>query len=120
MEPHQRLIGHDPKNYSRPEVFDPERFSSSLGPNSGLPTSAAKDPRDYIFGFGRRACPGQEVAYANIFIAMAMSLSVYDFSPVIDESGSPPPLKAEFMSGIVRCVKFGPAESLSNIVYEMK
>jgi cytochrome P450 len=39
----------DPRYYKNPKVFDPSRF---LGP------SPESDPREWVFGFGRRACPG--------------------------------------------------------------
>jgi cytochrome P450 len=38
-------MSHDPRVYSDPFAFKPERF---LGPNP------EQDPRDYAFGFGRR------------------------------------------------------------------
>jgi cytochrome P450 len=46
-----RSILHDPDLYSEPFAFNPERFLSqdgSLDPN-------VKDPRDIVFGFGRRS-----------------------------------------------------------------
>jgi cytochrome P450 len=42
-------MSRDPRNYNNPDKFNPERF---LGPEPEL------DPRKYIFGFGRRKCPG--------------------------------------------------------------
>jgi len=38
-------MAHDPKVYSDPFAFKPERY---LGP------TPEQDPRDYSFGFGRR------------------------------------------------------------------
>jgi cytochrome P450 len=40
----------DPDIYRDPEKFDPERF---LGSDPEL------DPKLYVFGFGRRLCPGK-------------------------------------------------------------
>jgi cytochrome P450 len=64
--------------------------------------SPVMDPEDFVFGFGRRECPGQELANANIFISMAMSLAVFDILPVKDSNGVITPTKAEFVSGTVR------------------
>ena len=44
-----RQLLHDPKVYSDPHAFNPERF---LGSNP------ERDPKTIAFGFGRRICPG--------------------------------------------------------------
>ncbi|TFK32278.1 cytochrome P450 [Crucibulum laeve] len=64
---------HDPKVYSEPMSFRPERF---LGPES----EREQDPRDVCFGFGRRICPGRVLADASVFISCAMSLSTFNIS----------------------------------------
>jgi len=69
---------HDPQVYSNPYEFNPDRF---MGPNP------EKDPRDVCFGFGRRICPGLNLADASVFISCAMSLAVFDVSKSVDDSG---------------------------------
>ncbi|KAF8909685.1 cytochrome P450 [Gymnopilus junonius] len=64
-------MSHDPKVYSDPFSFKPERF---LGPQP------EQDPRDFCFGFGRRICPGRILAEASVFINSAMTLAVFDIS----------------------------------------
>jgi cytochrome P450 len=73
-----RFMMRDPRNYRRPEIFDPERF---LGPEPEL------DPRTCIFGFGRRACPGRLLADQNMFITFATTLAVLNISKAIDAHG---------------------------------
>ncbi|ELU39376.1 cytochrome P450 oxidoreductase OrdA-like, putative [Rhizoctonia solani AG-1 IA] len=63
-------ILHDPDIYSDPHVFRPERY---------LESKPAPDPRKYIFGFGRRICPGIHIAYDSTFINCAGLISVFDF-----------------------------------------
>jgi cytochrome P450 len=48
--PQDRFMSRDPRNYKNPNKFDPSRF---LGENP------ERDPADFIFGFGRRICPGK-------------------------------------------------------------
>ena len=50
-------FAHDPEVYHDPMDFDPSRF---LGP------SPEADPHSIVFGFGRRACPGKELASSSI------------------------------------------------------
>ncbi|KAJ7644765.1 cytochrome P450 oxidoreductase [Roridomyces roridus] len=86
-------IAHDPANYTSPMTFDPTRF---LGPTPEL------DPASYTFGFGRRRCPGIEVAESTVYIVLATCLSVFRVSGGKDEKGNElPPPKEEFQSGAV-------------------
>ena len=34
--------------------------------------------REYVFGFGRRSCPGRELADASLFMFVAMSVATLD------------------------------------------
>ncbi|KAJ7493151.1 cytochrome P450 [Mycena galericulata] len=86
------LIAHDPTNYHDPMDFKPERF---LGEVPEL------DPGSFVFGFGRRKCPGIEIAESTIFIIMATCLSVFQFRNAKDEFGNDMPPADEFVSGVV-------------------
>ncbi|KAJ7624408.1 cytochrome P450 [Roridomyces roridus] len=62
---------HDPRVYSNPWTFDPERFIAKEGKQPEM------DPRDLMFGFGRRICPGRVLADASVWMTAAMSLAVF-------------------------------------------
>ncbi|KAF7776140.1 hypothetical protein Agabi119p4_4533 [Agaricus bisporus var. burnettii] len=64
---------HDPRTYSKPDEFRPERFLAAE--NGGI---VERDPRDLCFGFGRRVCPGIHFADASVFILCATSLAALD------------------------------------------
>ncbi|KAJ7905810.1 cytochrome P450 [Mycena olivaceomarginata] len=64
-------MAHDPEVYADPMVFNPSRFIASDG------HTPEPDPRDLVFGFGRRYL----VADASIFIACAMTLATFTISP---------------------------------------
>ncbi|PYH67002.1 cytochrome P450 [Aspergillus vadensis CBS 113365] len=64
-------ITHDPNIYPHPEKFDPERF---LGENP------QPDPSGWVFGFGRRVCPGRVLADASVFVSVGMVLSALRIS----------------------------------------
>lgn len=78
--------------YPNPEVFDPSRF---LGPNP------APDPYDYVFGFGRRACPGKVLADASVWLTVARSLAVFDISKPRDDAGNEIKPAVSFSPGIL-------------------
>ena len=84
-----RQIANDPENYEDPAAFRPERF---LGAQSAL------DPHAYVFGFGRRGCPGIALAGATVYAFMSAALATLNFAPLGPE-GMPSP---EFISGTVR------------------
>ena len=64
-----RMMAHDPQVYTRPMDFWPDRY---------LGEKPEQDPTEFVFGFGRRICPGRHVADASIWIAMAKVLSAFD------------------------------------------
>ncbi|KAJ7030325.1 cytochrome P450 [Mycena alexandri] len=94
-------ILHDPELYPDPFVFDPERFISP--PPSSLPTRPQQlqpDPSAYIWGFGRRRCPGIQFAEPALLLSMASIL--YNFSIACESSENP---VVEFTTGITSHIK---------------
>jgi hypothetical protein len=92
-----RFILHDPRRYKDPDVFEPSRF---LGENP------EPDPRDHVFGYGRRACSGQQLAETSVFLACATSLAALQISRERDTNNVEIVPKAEFESGILSYVAF--------------
>ncbi|KAF5387184.1 hypothetical protein D9615_001583 [Tricholomella constricta] len=90
-----RNITRDPQLYSNPSEFRPERFMAD-GNNS-----PELDPNTYIYGFGRRSCPGRDFANANMFITLAMTLSVFQIEKGRDENGVEIEPRCEFEGGTV-------------------
>lgn len=74
--PHRKFL-HDPATYADPLVFKPERF---LG-------AAERDPREMCFGFGRRVCPGQNLAELAVWLSCAMSLAAFNIGKARDVRG---------------------------------
>lgn len=92
---HPRQMLHDPEVYPNPHQFDPARFIPTPGKD------VERDPRHACFGFGRRICPGLHLAEASLYILAAMSLAVFDISPVI-ENGIPILPEHENTDGTIR------------------
>lgn len=68
----------DPRTYPDPSNFNPDRYI----PHEGI--EPQHDPRQIAFGFGRRICPGLNLADASVFISCAMSLAVFDISKAVE------------------------------------
>jgi len=60
---------NDPEIYPSPAIFDPTRY---------LASPPQRDPRTLCFGFGRRVCPGKELAQPSLFTCVAMTLATFD------------------------------------------
>ncbi|THH28147.1 hypothetical protein EUX98_g6046 [Antrodiella citrinella] len=86
-----RGISREAERYPEPSAFNPERYMNG---------TEDLDPKTYIFGFGRRICPGQYYADSSIFLVAANILATMNISMAKDEAGIAiiPPL--EFVSGI--------------------
>ncbi|CAE6499999.1 unnamed protein product [Rhizoctonia solani] len=65
----QRALMHDSVMYPDPYNFNPDRF---------LKSTPDTDPRRFLFGFGRRVCPGQHVANNSALTMCAAFMSVFD------------------------------------------
>ena len=76
LMPSIKWFSMDPEVYPDPESFRPERF---LGPGE------VPSPYSYVFGFGRRICPGRLLADSILFLTIAQSLAVFEISKGVDQ-----------------------------------
>ncbi|KAJ7784872.1 cytochrome P450 [Mycena maculata] len=64
-------------------------------------SSDAPDPLSYVFGFGRRACPGKLLAENSLFIFIASILTVFRITKDIDSDGNEIPIDPKFQIGLM-------------------
>ncbi|KAH9834641.1 cytochrome P450 [Rhodofomes roseus] len=90
----------DAEMYPEPETFRPERFW-------GLSEDELERvcPRNVIFGFGRRICPGRRFADASIWLAIAAITATVDIRKARDSSGQEITPPCSFTSGAVSHAK---------------
>ncbi|KAJ1309213.1 hypothetical protein OPQ81_004882 [Rhizoctonia solani] len=85
---------HNPQVYRDPHVFNPERF---MGP----PENMERNPENIIFGFGRRRCPGVNVAHSSIWLAITFVLATYNITPALGPDGKPMLPRMKFTRGAI-------------------
>lgn len=85
-------MSRDEQKYRNPNKFDPLRFTGQ---------EPELDPINYMFGFGRRICPGRFFAFNNMFIICATILAVMKVSPASGGDGEEMLPKVEYAGGLV-------------------
>ncbi|KIJ05306.1 hypothetical protein PAXINDRAFT_93626, partial [Paxillus involutus ATCC 200175] len=60
------------------------------------------DPSGYIFGFGRRLCPGRHTADASLWIAIATMLATLEFTLAKDAGAKDITFEPKFLNGATR------------------
>lgn len=81
---------NDPKIYTNPSEFDPERF---LAPRN------EPDP-DAGFGHGRRVCPGRFIAQDSLYLTISQTLAAFNIGKAMKD-GKPVEVEAKHTVGIV-------------------
>ncbi|KAI0695235.1 cytochrome P450 [Cytidiella melzeri] len=87
---------HDERVYPDPSRFNPDRFLTGEG------RTPQNDPRDVAFGFGRRICPGKDLAENTLWIAVASICYAFKITSTLDENGVPMPIDLEYREHGVR------------------
>lgn len=86
------MFAHDPAVYPDPTVFNPERF---------LGASPKPNPQEFIFGFGRRICPGKLLADSSVWLTVAKSLATLDIRTAVDSDMKGETDSSLFTPGII-------------------
>ncbi|KDR84295.1 hypothetical protein GALMADRAFT_205982 [Galerina marginata CBS 339.88] len=89
-------ITHDEEIYPDPETFDPYRH---------IGNAPQPDPYKFVFGYGRRICPGAHLAEMSLFLNMASILAVFNISKAVDDNGLEKEPEIEWTSGTTRHLK---------------
>ncbi|KAG2069064.1 cytochrome P450 [Suillus decipiens] len=89
-------ISRDEKRYPDASRFMPERF---LDVNGAL---ADDDPAGYVFGSGRRACPGRYTVDSTLWSAIATMLATIEFSFAKDDEGKIVDFTPQFTTGLTQ------------------
>ncbi|KAM6498922.1 Cytochrome P450 [Amanita muscaria] len=79
--PNVWAITRNEERYPEPELFRPERYFTEEG-------TLNKDTVSYVFGFGRRICPGRHLADTSVWLMIASVLATFNVFKAKDEHGN--------------------------------
>ncbi|KAF9078789.1 cytochrome P450 1 [Rhodocollybia butyracea] len=89
-------MNRDPKLYSNPDEFMPERFfDSPTGPFTSIGDI-------YAYGFGRRVCVGRYLADSTVWLAIASVLATLDLRKAKDDGGNEIDISGEYTKSFLR------------------
>ncbi|KAF9634882.1 Cytochrome P450 [Lasiodiplodia theobromae] len=87
---------NDPAVYPSPRDFKPERWEGRLNANHSLDEESVGARNElFVFGAGRRICPGQHLAEKNLFLTVSKILWACEISQKKDKRGVDVPIDAE-------------------------
>lgn len=93
-------LHHDSVVFSAPEKFDPSRYEGRTRLAAEYAASTEYANRDhYIYGSGRRICPGIHLAERSMFLGVAKLLWGFSISQKLDADGWPIPIDTDPVTG---------------------
>jgi cytochrome P450 len=88
----------DPEVFPDPERFDPERYLEKVDEE----TARRRDPRVFVFGFGRRRCPGAHLVESSVWLMLATMLATLDVEKPRDKRGKVIEPEVKFENSVFR------------------
>ncbi|TFK95438.1 cytochrome P450 [Pterulicium gracile] len=95
-------ILRDESIYPSADSFNPSRFMPSSLAALDESTRRKMDPRNYVFGFGRRVCPGSNLVDSSNWLMMAMMVATCQIGKPRDKEGRECEPKVEFNNSVFR------------------
>jgi cytochrome P450 len=83
-------MSQDANRYHDPSTYNPSRWLDESSPNFRAPLTI--HPRlkgHHIFGRGKRACPGQDLAEAELLVFCGNLVKFFTLEPTRSENGEP-------------------------------
>ncbi|KAF7727436.1 hypothetical protein EC973_007505 [Apophysomyces ossiformis] len=96
-------LNRSPSRFDNPHAFYPERYANDNKSMSASAAGPVQERDHYTFGWGRRICPGINLAEAEIFMLFAQLFGNCTVEPDVDPQGQPiyPDIKSTVHSGLM-------------------
>jgi len=103
-------LHHDEERFPNPDKFDPSRFEGRTKLAAEYAASGDYEARDhYIYGAGRRICPGIHLAEREMWLATAKLVWGFNFNQATDNTGAKIPIDTNpttgYSEGFLVCPK---------------
>lgn len=83
-------LSQDPNRYESPDIYNPGRWLDDESPNFKAPlTEHPRLKAHHIFGRGKRSCPGQDLAEAELLVMCGNLLKYFTLGHAVDSNGDP-------------------------------
>ncbi|OXV06661.1 hypothetical protein Egran_05572, partial [Elaphomyces granulatus] len=93
-------LHHDEDVFPNSDLFDPSRYEGRQKLAAEYAAAPDYKQRDhYIYGAGRRICPGIHLAERSMFLGAAKLLWAFRFEQKIDAQGNPIPIDTDPITG---------------------
>ncbi|CAH0019846.1 unnamed protein product [Clonostachys rhizophaga] len=86
------LFAQDSTVYHGPKDFKPERYDAPYN---------EPDPKNFVFGFGRRICPGRNFADSFLYLVIVQSLAAFQISKQVDSEGHEVEPSLNILPGVI-------------------
>lgn len=80
------------------DKFNPDRYSEVVDKE----TAKRRDPKNYVFGFGRRICPGKALVHSSIWVLIASIIATSNIKKAVDGEGNPIEPEVVFDNAVFR------------------
>lgn len=100
----------DEELYPNAEAFNPDRYDEPAPKHLNLSGEEERewrkrrDPRNVVFGFGRRVCPGAHLIEESLWVVMAGMVATLDLKWCRDVRGREVRERVTFDNSVFRCV----------------
>ncbi|KAH0610192.1 uncharacterized protein H6S33_011719 [Morchella sextelata] len=89
VHPNLWAIHRNPEQYPDPETFNPDRWVNPAYPTYKEPLSVYPNLQNFsAFGFGRRICPGMNIAERSLYLLTIRLLWAFQMNKKRDASGN--------------------------------
>jgi cytochrome P450 len=96
----------DPDVFPEPDRFNPDRYLEKVDEE----TARRRDPRMFVFGFGRRRCPGAHLVESSVWLMLATMLAMLDIEKPRDENDEEIEPDVKFKNSVFRSDYFHPKQ----------
>lgn len=91
-------MSRDESLFAEPDRFNPDRYLEKVDEL----TAKRRDPENFVFGFGRRICPGRYLVHSSVWVLIASMIATLNISKAVDDRGNVIEPEVAFKNAVFR------------------